>query len=163
MKLHPFQALRPRRDVVRAVASVPYDVVSVAEARALAQGNELSFLHVVRPEIDLPPNIDEHDDAVYKKGAENLRRFKEGHNSIQEEEPALFLYRLTMGDHTQTGVFGCVSTKEYESGLTVRHENTRPDKVADRVRHMQAQQAHAEPVILAYRDSPTITQRVDQS
>ncbi len=163
MTIYPFRALRPHKDCVRDVASVPYDVVSVQEAHALAEGNPLSFLHVVRPEIDLPPQTDECDDAVYEKGARNLRRFQEGPHSVREEEPALFLYRLTIGNHSQTGVFGCVSGAEYEAGLIVRHENTRPPKVADRVRHMQAQRAHAEPVILTYPDNRAITRLINES
>lgn len=161
MKLRPFRALRPTEDCVEAVASVPYDVVTVAEARALASDSPLSFLHVVRPEIDLPPGTDEHDDAVYAKGAQNLREFREGPHSVVEEESSLYVYRLAIGGHTQTGVFGCVSAGEYDAGRIVRHENTRPAKVADRVRHILEQGAHAEPVILTYRDVPEIDRQVE--
>lgn len=161
MKLRPFRALRPTEDCVEAVASVPYDVVTVAEARALASDSPLSFLHVVRPEIDLPPGTDEHDDAVYAKGAQNLRAFREGPHSVVEEESSLYVYRLAIGGHTQTGVFGCVSAGEYDAGRIVRHENTRPAKVADRVRHILEQGAHAEPVILTYRDVPEIDRQVE--
>ena len=162
MTLRPFRALRPTADCVDAVASVPYDVVTVEEARALAADSPLSFLHVVRPEIDLPPGADEHDDAVYAKGAQNLNAFREGPYSLVEDESALYIYRLAIGGHTQTGVFGCVSVEEYDAGLIVRHENTRPAKVADRVRHIMEQGAHAEPVILTFRDVPEIARQVER-
>ena len=162
MTIYPFRPLRPRRAFVRDVASVPYDVVSTAEARTLADGNPLSFLHVIRPEIDLQSATGEYDPAVYAKGAENLRQFQNGMYSVREKEAALFLYRLKTGEHSQIGVFGCVDAGEYESGSIVCHETTRPPKVADRVRHMQAQQAHAEPVILTYRDNPAIAHQVDE-
>ncbi len=162
MTLRPLRALRPTEESVEAVASVPYDVVTVAEARALAAGNPLSFLHVVRPEIDLPLGTGEHDDAVYAQGAQNLREFRTGSHSVVEDEAAFYVYRLAIGGHTQTGVFGCVSAEEYDAGLIVRHENTRPAKVADRVRHIRAQGAHAEPVILTYKRAPDIAGQVEQ-
>ena len=161
MTLRPFRALRPTADCIGAVASVPYDVVTVAEARALATDSPLSFLHVIRPEIDLPPGTDEHDDSVYAKGAQNLRVFRESSHSLVEEESALYIYRLAVGGHTQTGIFGCVSAAEYDAGLIVRHENTRPAKVADRVRHILEQRAHAEPVILTYKGVPDIARQVE--
>ncbi len=160
MTLRPFRALRPKSEFASAIASVPYDVVTVPEARALAAANSLSFLHVVRPEIDFPSEIDEYDDAVYAKGARNLRRLRQGPHSIMEEEPALYVYRLVMGPCAQTGVFGCVSVPEYDAGSIVRHENTRPPKVADRTRHIVAQCAHAEPVILTCQDIPEVAQQV---
>ena len=149
--LHPFRALRPHPDAAQAVASVPYDVVSVREARRLAAGNDKSFLHVIRPEIDLPEGTDEHADAVYEKGAENLRRFAESSFMQTEEAPGLYVYRLVMDGRAQTGLFGCVALAEYDDGTILKHEETRPAKEDDRTRHILTQRAHAEPVMLTHR------------
>ncbi len=150
--LHPFRAHRPHAAAVEDVASVPYDVVSVAEARDLADGNPKSFLHVIRPEIDLPPGTDEHADAVYEQGAENLRAFIKADYTVQEDAPALYVYRLVMDGRAQTGIFGCVSVAEYDSDTILKHETTRPVKEDDRTRHILTQRAHAEPVMLTFRD-----------
>ena len=152
--VRPFRALRPAPAVAADVASVPYDVVSVDEARALAKGNALSFLHVVRPEIDLPAGTDEHADAVYDGGARALAAFATGGHFETDAEPALYVYRLTMNGRDQTGVAGLVDAAAYDSrepGGILRHENTRPDKEDDRTRHVRTQRAHAEPVMLTYR------------
>ncbi|RMH69203.1 MAG: DUF1015 domain-containing protein [Bacteroidetes bacterium] len=154
--LHPFRALRPHPDHVREVASVPYDVISSREARALAEGKPLSFLHVIRPEIDLPEGVDEHDDRVYAQGAANLRAYAAGEASVLEEAPALYLYRLVMNGRAQTGIYGCVSVAEYDDGTILKHEKTRPAKEDDRTRHILTQQAHAEPVMLTYRDTDPV-------
>lgn len=160
--LYPFRALRPVSDKVEAVASVPYDVINTEEARQMARGNSESFLHVIRPEIDFPGDIDEHDAAVYEKGAENLQRYARSAISLQEEEPALYVYRLVMHAREQTGLFGCVAVAEYDDDTILKHENTRPDKEDDRTRHILTQRAHAEPVMLTYRDAEAINQRVDR-
>lgn len=149
--IRPFRALRPKSEFVEKVASVPYDVISVPEARKLAEGNDLSFLHVIRPEIDLPVGTDEHDDAVYAQGAENLRAFAENGTFETDEKPSLYVYRLVMDGREQVGIFGLVSAADYDEGRIMKHENTRPDKEEDRTRHIQAQHAHAEPVMLTYR------------
>lgn len=159
--LHPFHALRPIPEKVEEVASVPYDVVSSEEARVLAEGKPLSFLHVIRPEIDLPEGTDEHAGAVYEKGAENLRAYAEGPHSLQEPAPALYVYRLVMDERPQTGLFGCVAVGEYDDGTIVRHEKTRPAKEDDRTRHILTQQAHAEPVMLTYRDDADVRRLMD--
>ena len=154
--LHPFRALRPVPDNAADVASVPYDVVDTAEARALAAGRPLSFLHVVRPEIDLPADADEYAPETYARGAANLRALADSDAFLQDSEPSVYVYRLEMDGHVQTGVFGCVSVAEYDQGSILKHEKTRPKKETDRVRHILAQQAHAEPVILTYRDTEAI-------
>lgn len=156
--LHPFQALRPVPDRVEEVASVPYDVISVEEAHTLAEGKPYSFLHVIRPEIDCPKGTDEHDDIVYEKGAENLRRFVESDVYVAEEEPSLYVYRLIMNGRAQIGIFGCVAVEDYDQGVIVRHEKTRPTKEEDRTRHIVTQQAHAEPVMLTFRSRKGINQ-----
>lgn len=159
--LHPFRAVRPVPEKAADIASVPYDVISVAEARELADGNAISFLHVIRPEIDLPLDVDEHDDAVYSTGAANLRRFVDADYTVQDEEPCLYVYRQIMDGRHQTGIFGCVAVSEYDDDTILKHEKTRPVKEDDRTRHIMEQRAHAEPVMLTYRDNDRVTAIVD--
>jgi len=154
--LHPFRAVRPRPEYLEEIASVPYDVVSTEEARELAEGKPRSFLHVVRPEIDLPADTDVHDDAVYEKGASNLRQFVEADYTETEDSPSVYVYRLVMDGREQVGIFGGASVAEYDDGTIVKHEETRPAKEDDRTRHVLTQQAHAEPVMFTYRDQEAI-------
>ena len=154
--LRPFRAVRPRPELAAEVASVPYDVVDTAEARALAAGNPLSFLHVIRPEIDLPEATDPHADEVYAQGAAAYRRLLDDGVLARDERPSLFVYRQVMGDHAQLGVMGCCAVDEYDDDRIKKHEKTRPDKEDDRVRHLLAQRAHAEPVFLAHHDDDAI-------
>jgi uncharacterized protein (DUF1015 family) len=133
------------------VASPPYDVINTEEARALAAGNPASFLHVSRPEIDLPAGTDEHADEVYRKGAENLAALVEQRALVQDPEPHLYVYAQRMGDHRQVGVVGCASVAEYLADVIKKHEKTRADKEDDRTRHIEELRAHDEPVFLTYR------------
>jgi uncharacterized protein (DUF1015 family) len=153
--LFPFRALRPDGAVAARVAAVPYDVVNTEEARALAS-DPLSFLHVSRAEIDLPPGTDPHADAVYERAAVNFARLKADAPLAKEIEPHLYVYRLRMGGHVQTGVAGLFSLPEYEQGIIKKHELTRKDKEDDRTRHIMALRAQTGPVFLTYRDSPAI-------
>jgi len=159
--LHPFRAVRPRPEHLEEIASVPYDVVSTDEARDLADGKPRSFLHVARPEIDLDPGVDVHDDAVYEQGAANLREFVEA-DYTETDEPSVYVYRLIMDGREQTGIFGCVSVAEYDGDTIVKHEETRPAKEDDRTRHILTQRAHAEPVMLTYRDQEAVHSLVDR-
>lgn len=161
--VHPFRALRPIPQKVREVACVPYDVIDTEEARALAEGKPLSFLHVIRPEIDLPKGTDEHAPEVYEKGAENLRVFKAGDHTVLDDEPSLYVYRLVMNGRAQTGVFACVAVSDYDADRILKHEKTRPTKEEDRTKHILAQRAHAEPVMLTYRGSDAIDRVVAQT
>ncbi|MCY4172462.1 MAG: DUF1015 family protein [Bacteroidetes bacterium] len=161
-KIKAFSALRPTHDSAKQVASVPYDVISIPEARELARGNPQSFLHIIRPEIDLPSAVSEYDDAVYAKGAENLKQFAAAPYSHQETQPAIYAYQLRMGDHHQVGVYGLVSVDDYKVGHILKHENVRPPKVADRTRHIQEQSAHSEPVMLVFRDSDAVTKLINE-
>jgi uncharacterized protein (DUF1015 family) len=136
---------------VHEVAAVPYDVVNTEEARALAEGNPLSFLHVSRPEIDLPAGTAIYSDEVYAKAKENFEKLKRECPLEEEAEPALYLYRLVMGEHTQTGVAACFSVDEYDRDLIRKHERTRPDKENDRTRHILELRAQTGPVFLTYR------------
>jgi uncharacterized protein (DUF1015 family) len=135
---------------------VPYDVVSTAEARALASGNALSFLHVSRAEIDLPEGTDPYADAVYAKAAANFEKLKREAPLSLEDAPALYVYRLRLGEHEQTGVAGCSSLEEYDKDVVRRHERTRRDKEDDRTRHMVTLKAQTGPVFLTYRDLASV-------
>jgi uncharacterized protein (DUF1015 family) len=155
-QLHPFRAWRPPAERALEVASVPYDVIDTAEARAMAQGRPHSFLHVIRPEIDLPQDIDVHSDAVYVRGRENLERFIREVPYTEEDEPSLYVYRLRMDGRDQTGVVACCSIDEYDDERIRKHERTRPDKEDDRTRHVVEMRCQAEPIFLAYRDRADI-------
>jgi uncharacterized protein (DUF1015 family) len=137
-------------------------VLSSAEAREMAADNPLSFLHVVKPEIDLEPDTDIYSDAVYAKGAENLQRLIDGGILRREEEPALYLYRQKMGDHVQTGLVAGASVDEYEADLIKKHEHTRPVKEDDRTRHVDALNANTGPVFLTYRARAEIDELVER-
>lgn len=146
--VRPFRALRARPDLADRIAALPYDVMDVAEARAMAAGNDVSFLHVTRPEIDLPDDVDPYDDVVYARGRAALDAFVAAGLLVRDQAPTFSVYRQTMGEHQQTGVVGLASVEEYESGVVARHELTRPDKELDRVRHVDALGAQDEPVFL---------------
>ena len=149
--LHPFSALRPPPERAKQVASVPYDVVNTEEARNLAANNPLSFLHVSRPEIDLPEGTDIHSDAVYRKAADNFQNLIKNCPLENEELPSIYLYRLIMGEHEQIGVVACCSVDEYDTDVIRKHERTRRDKEDDRTRHMRVLRAQTGPVFLTYR------------
>jgi uncharacterized protein (DUF1015 family) len=161
-RIRAFRAYRPRPEVADQVASPPYDVLSSDEAREMAADNPLSFLHVVKPEIDLPPDTHVYAAEVYAKGAENLRRLVEDRVLVQEPIPALYLYRQRMGDHVQTGLVAGASVDEYEADLIKKHEHTRPVKEADRTRHIDALNANTGPVFLTYRARPEIDALIER-
>ena len=152
VELRPFRALRPTPALADRVAAPPYDVVDVAEARALAEGNPDSFLHVSRPEIDLPdpagPGSDADADAVHRAGRAALDAMVARGVLVPEAEASYAVYRQHRGDHVQTGIVGCACVTDYLSGAIRTHEHTRPDKEDDRVRHIEALGAHDEPVFL---------------
>lgn len=145
-----FRALRPRPSEAKRVAAVPYDVVNTDEARALAEGNPLSFLRVSRAEIELPPGTDPYAEDVYQRAAQNFAALRQS-TLVVEDAPSLYLYRLRMGGHEQTGVAACYSLDEYDRDVIRKHERTRRDKEDDRTRHMLAVGAQTGPVFLTYR------------
>jgi uncharacterized protein (DUF1015 family) len=159
--LHPFRALRPRPADAAKIAAVPYDVVSTDEARALADGNPLSFLRVSRAELELPDGTDPYSAAVYDRAAANLTRLKQTALVI-EDEPSVYFYRLRMGSHTQTGIAACFSIDEYDRDVIKKHERTRRDKEDDRTRHMIALGAQTGPVFLTYRASADVDRAAEQ-
>ncbi len=144
--IKPFRGLRPPRELAEKVAALPYDVMDIAEARAMAAGNPDSFLHVSRPEIDLPDTVDCHDEPVYVQGKQNLDEFIRRGVLVQEESDSFYVYRQRMGAITQTGLVVCASVDEYQSGVIKKHEHTRADKEEDRVRHIDYLDANDEPV-----------------
>ena len=149
--IHPFRALRPEPGVAPAVSSVPYDVVNTEEARQLAAGNSLSFLHVTRSEIDLPANTDPYASRVYAKARESLEALKRQAPLVSDDRPSLYFYRLRMGQHEQTGIAGCFSVDEYEADVIKKHERTRRDKEDDRTRHIIELRAQTGVVFLTYK------------
>lgn len=152
----PFAGLRPVAGRAADVVAPPYDVVSEAEARALAEGRPYSFLHVSRPEIDLPAGTDPYSAQVYAKAAENLAGMVREGVLARDDEPAYYAYRLTMGRHVQTGLVGAASVAAYDADRIKKHELTRPVKEDDRVRQIEALNAQTGPVFLVYRKDVTI-------
>ncbi|MCL2200134.1 MAG: DUF1015 family protein [Defluviitaleaceae bacterium] len=147
-----FKAVRPTPELAAKVAALPYDVMNTEEAREMAAGNPHSFLHVDKAEIDLPASTDPYSAEVYTKAKENLVSLIKT-AMLQDEQPNLYIYRLTGYGQTQTGLAACVSAAEYELGMIKRHEFTRPDKEQDRISHMEACEAHTGPIFLAYRSN----------
>jgi len=144
--IKPFRALRPPKDLADRIAARPYDVMNVEEACTMAAGNPDSFLHVSRPEIDLPPEIDPHDETVYVQGKRNLDAFIRRGVLVQDSQDSFYVYRQRMGGITQTGLVVCASVDDYQSGVIKKHEHTRADKEEDRVMHIDHLDANDEPV-----------------
>jgi len=147
----PFAALRPKPELASRICELPYDVMSSDEARQMADGNPLSFLHVSKPEIDLPPGTDLYSAEVYAKGKENFDRLIADGALFQDPKPGFYLYRQIMGQHSQIGLVAASSCEEYLTGVIKKHEFTRPDKEDDRVRHIETLNSQTGPVFLTYR------------
>ncbi len=162
MRIKGFRAWRPAARWAEEVASVPYDVVDRTQAAALAACKPNSFLHVVRAEIDLPPETGLYAEEVYARAADNLARMKREGVLIREEKPALYLYSQNMERHAQYGIAAGCHFEDYEQGRIKIHEKTRRLKVEDRVRYVDRQNANTGPVLLAYRDAPTIGVLVEE-
>jgi len=161
--VRPFSAWFPPAALASAIASVPYDVVNSDEARALAEGNPKSFLHVIRPEIDLPMGTDLYSDPVYAKAADNLASWLAETPYAQGEQPKLLVYRLIRNGKTQVGVVGVCSVDEYDQGLIAIHERTRQSKEDDRTRHVVTMRCQAEPIFLAYRRNDAVSSLVRET
>ncbi len=154
--VRPFAALRPAPGRAADVLAPPYDVLSTAEARARAAGKPWSFLHISKPDIDFPPGTDPYAPAVYAKAADNLKRTVDAGVLVRDRVPSYYVYRLTAGDHVQTGVAAAASMAAYDANRIRKHELTRPDKETDRVRNMQALNAQTGPVLVAYPTAPAL-------
>ena len=159
--VRPFAALRPLPDTASAVAAPPYDVLNTEEARARAAGRPDSFLHISKPEIDLPKGTNVYAPEVYAKGAENLGRLVADGVLLREAKPCYYAYRLTMGDHVQTGVAMVASAAAYDANDIRKHEFTRPKKEDDRVNQITALNAQTGPVLLAYKASDAVKSVLD--
>ena len=154
--IKPFRGLRPAASRAADVIAPPYDVLNSAEARDRARGRPASFLHISKPEIDLPEGIDPHDVRVYARGAANFRAMIESGVLIRDPAPRYYVYRLRMGEHVQTGLVCTGSVAAYDANRIRKHEFTRPDKEDDRVRQITALNAQTGPVLLAYRSSAAV-------
>ena len=149
--IRPFAALRPKKELAEKICQLPYDVMSSEEARHMAEGNPLSFLHVSKPEIDLPAGTDPYADEVYAKGAENLKRMIDSGSLYMDSKPKFYLYRQIMGEHSQVGLVAAASCADYQNSIIKKHEFTRPQKENDRVRHIESLSAQTGPVFLTYK------------
>ena len=154
--IQPFPALRPAKNRASEVIAPPYDVLSTAEARVRAQGKPYSFLHISKPEIDLPENINPYAPEVYTKAAENLKAMISAGVLTQDEAAYYYVYRIKMGEHVQTGIVAAASVADYDTNRIRKHEFTRPDKEDDRVRQIDATNAQTGPVLLAYPNTPEV-------
>jgi uncharacterized protein (DUF1015 family) len=161
--IRPFAGLRPAQAYAAAVAAPPYDVLSTDEARVRAAGKPWSFLHISKPEIDLPAGTDPHALRVYAKAAENLRRMLREGVLARDPRPCYYVYRLSMGEHVQTGLVAAASVAEYETNRIRKHELTRPDKEDDRVRQIEALDVQTGPVLLAYPQAPRVDAVLQQA
>ncbi len=154
--IRPFRGLRPAPGKAEEVVAPPYDVLDSAEAKQRAEGKPWSFLHISKPEIDLPEDTDPYSPEVYAKAAENFRKTIDAGILIQDQTPCYYAYRIIMGDHQQTGLVAAASVRDYDSNRIRKHEFTRPKKEDDRVRQIEAVNAQTGPVLLAYPDAPEI-------
>jgi uncharacterized protein (DUF1015 family) len=146
----PFRGVRPPRNIVKEIACLPYDVMNSEEAAIMAEGKEMSLLHITKAEIDLPPGTDTHSDEVYARSVNNFRKWQEKGWLVQDTAPFFYIYAQTMGGRTQYGIAGCASVDDYINGVIKKHELTRPDKEQDRMIHVRVNNANIEPVFFTY-------------
>ncbi len=158
----PFRALRPRRDLARLVAAPPYDVLSSEEAREMAGSNPYSFLHVGKPEIDLPPGTELYSEEVYAKGKENFDRFVRDGILFRDTHPSFYVYKQIWGSHVQVGLVAGASCRDYLNDVIKKHELTRPDKENDRMRHIESLGAQTGPVFLTYHAARAIDALIEE-
>lgn len=162
MRVKPFKGLRPPKEIVKQVASRPYDVLNSEEAAKEAEGNEKSLYHIIKPEIDFPPGKDEHDEDVYDKAVENFTKFRKKGWLIQDDKEIYYLYAQTMNNKTQYGLVLCANVEDYMGGKIKKHELTRHDKEEDRMKHVRINDANIEPVFFSYPDNIEINRIVDR-
>ncbi len=157
----PFKGLRPPKQIIKNVSCLPYDVMNSSEAAAMAAGKPESLLHITRAEIDFEPGTDPHDEKVYQKAVENFKKFQEKGILVQDDEDKFYIYAQTMNGKTQYGIVGAASYRDYEKGIILKHELTRPDKEEDRKVLMRKLNANIEPVFFTYRAVPEIDRIVN--
>ncbi len=162
VNIKPFKGVRPRKDMARLVAAPPYDVLNSEEARAMAKDNPYSFLHVGKPEIDLPAGTDLYDDAVYAKGKENFERLLQQGVLFQDHGDNFYVYKQIWGKHVQIGLVAAASSQDYLDNIIKKHELTRIDKENDRMRHIETLGSQTGPVFLTYKRRDSIDAIIDQ-
>ena len=150
-EIRPFCCVHPATEVVSQVAALPYDVYNREEARQAIEGKPLSFLNIDRPETMFAPDQDMYAPEVYEAARQRLEEQKQAGVYVKEEQPVYYLYELTMDGRSQTGLVACASIDEYENHVIKKHENTRAEKEADRIRHVDVCSAQTGPIFLAYR------------
>jgi len=158
--IKPFRGFRPIKENVNRIASRPYDVLNSDEARVEVEGNPFSFLHVVKPEVDLPKDVDLHSDIVYNTAKDNLNKLINDKQFVQDEKPCYYVYAQTMFGKTQYGIVGGAAVDDYVNGIIKKHELTRPDKEEDRMNHVRVTNVNAEPVFFAYQDNAKLDEIV---
>jgi uncharacterized protein (DUF1015 family) len=163
MKVKPFRGVRPPKELVKEVASRPYDVLNSEEARKEAEGNEKSLYHIIKPEIDFPIGKDEHDEDVYAKAAENFQLFQDKGWLVQDEQEMYYVYAQTMNGKTQYGLVVGAYVEDYMTGKIKKHELTRRDKEEDRMKHVRVNDANIEPVFFAYPDNSELNEIVTKT
>ena len=162
-KIIPFAALHPAKGLYERVAALPYDVYNRKEARVEALKDPLSFLNIDRPETQFPEDADMYAPSVYEKAASMLREQTEQGVYTADQTPCYYIYELVMDGRSQTGVVACASIDDYENGVILKHENTRPEKELDRIRHVDTVNAQTGPIFLAYRKNEQIAEVVSQT
>ena len=155
-KVKPFRGVRPPKEYVEKVASKPYDVLSSEEARAEAGDNEMSLYHIIKPEIDFEPGTGEHEPKVYDKAVENFKKFQDKGWLVQDDQECYYIYAQTMDGRTQYGFVVGASVDDYLEGRIKKHELTRREKEADRMHHIEINNANIEPVFLAFPDDSVL-------
>ncbi|MBN2400102.1 MAG: DUF1015 domain-containing protein [Candidatus Aminicenantes bacterium] len=161
-RIEPFRGLRPRKDLAEKIAAPPYDVLSSEEARELVKDNSFSFLHIGKPEIDLPPGTDLYADEVYAKGKENFDRFIRNGILCQDDQKCFYIYKQVWGEHVQIGLVAGASCQDYQDDVIKKHELTREDKERDRQRHIETLNAQTGPVFLTYKQKASIDHLIEQ-
>ena len=156
--LKPFKAIRPKDEFASQVGALPYDVMNSEEAREMVKDKPYSFLHVDKAEVDLPQGIDIYSAEVYEKAKENLDALSEKGICKQDEKPMLYIYRQIMNGREQTGIVGCTAVDDYINNVIKKHEFTRADKEADRIRHVDTLDANTGPIFLTHRENATVTE-----
>ena len=155
--LKPFKAVRPKDEYASEVGALPYDVMNSEEAREMVKDKPYSFLHVDKAEVDLPQGIDIYSAEVYEKAKENLDALSENGICKQDEKPMLYIYRQIMNGREQTGIVGCTAVDDYINNVIKKHEFTRADKEADRIRHVDTLDANTGPIFLTHRENKTVS------
>lgn len=162
-RVKPFKGLRPPRELVTKVASRPYDVLNSKEAQAEAEGNEMSLYHIIKPEINFDPMLDEHDPAVYEKAVEQFRNFQDKGWLVQDADENYYIYAQTMNGRTQYGIVVAANVDDYLNGVIKKHELTRRDKEEDRMKHVRVNNANLEPVFFAFPDNAELQEIIDKT